>query len=345
MQREPEEYVDGTSLYQYARSTPLVLTDPMGLVPNPSDRHLGDIKMFWKRFNKKYAKNFRNLAKKRNSFKVPGVVEDYLEPYVMDKAFLGLWAMRDTFDPGGHDDGWNMFFYTCKCGWIDAGHFFANAMYARLSKMILNDLGFGKPSSLARDVVFGASHFVEVGQLAAGLHTRAVNRVRARRGLKPLPNGWGESAWTIEDLPSNWYGANFGATMKGFGRFNPNELRRIGLIGAAAGLPGIVVSQWLINRKLRGIGRPIANDFVRFLRECAVVPLNNVSKTGRRAKTLLRRDATAYGNSVRRFTPFTWRPGLARHPYAWNFSKHWKKTVSHDLLCDENGCPINRKKG
>ena len=91
--------------------------------------------------------------------------------------------------PGFTTDGSNGFVFTCRCGWIDLGHFWASALGGQ---------------SLGPSIAFYIGYLVEIIQ---------------RYG--PGPESWRESEFTIEDLPSDLLGALFGA---GFKRGDSNKI-------------------------------------------------------------------------------------------------------------------------
>ncbi len=90
-----------------------------------------------------------------------------------------------------HPTTWsdNRFIYTCKYGWIDTGHFWRSAAYGDY---------WGKHKA------YKGSVGMEVIQQITG----------------------SESAWTQEDLASNWQGAKFGHEF-GFGTWQYHDLPRL----------------------------------------------------------------------------------------------------------------------
>jgi len=105
-----------------------------------------------------------------------------------DPTLVAMAAKAIRVNPGFKSHGGNAFVFTCVCGWIDMGHFFFYASIARL----LRRLGVEK-------------------HVAAGLSTllSAAGEESQGRG----PQGWRESYYTFEDLPSNLLGAAFGANL------------------------------------------------------------------------------------------------------------------------------------
>lgn len=84
---------------------------------------------------------------------------------------------------GINTEGTNGFVFTCRCGWIDLGHFWAGAL-----------------GGFLRDARW--SYFL-------GFLVELVQR------YGPGDEGWVGSQFTIEDLPSDLMGARFGELMKG----------------------------------------------------------------------------------------------------------------------------------
>jgi hypothetical protein len=102
-----------------------------------------------------------------------------LNDYVLSDLFA-------EFYPGGNSDGSNAFVYTCKYGFLDLGHFFNAAEWA-----------YSKEGDSFGAYVKGWD--VEMNQDVV-------------RGYF-AGNGWSDSAFTAEDLNSNWQGALFGERM------------------------------------------------------------------------------------------------------------------------------------
>jgi len=202
---------------------------------------------------------------------------------------------------------------------------------------------------------------MEVTQLVMGTVVRVLNRGRPKE--TQYRAGWGYSAYTMEDLPSNWYGAGFGSRIRTYesilmGRGTPKaedrEMARMYRIVRA-----ILPLRLLIGRVTPHGARMvraaaemkegITDSFVAFLRDCGAVPLTTGKgklikmANGQPVKKLLEGDIAKYEDTVAKYLPFQWRPGDPKYPYAWNFSRTPKKTLSHDCVCDGNGSPIYKQ--
>jgi RHS repeat-associated protein len=94
---------------------------------------------------------------------------------------------RDTFFPGAIGNGRNKFVYTCKYGFIDLGHFFFSAWE-----------GYRKGAAKAYAEGIAVEELQATALILAG----------------PLTLDWGNSAFTPEDLPSDWYGSHVGEHAK-----------------------------------------------------------------------------------------------------------------------------------
>lgn len=167
------------------------------------------------------------------------------------------------FDPGapGAASSTNAFVYTCRCGWIDMGHFFANAVLAYLAaaaehvgltvnKRPLNEwLSIGLDSAVPDlealiDTVPGdqgkgmTAHVHELldsgtpreTALALGYAMEFFQqfvKLNADRQKKPWPAAVSEqrSAFTIEDLSSDRYGADMGQQVWDSLNRRPNNWR------------------------------------------------------------------------------------------------------------------------
>ncbi len=130
---------------------------------------------------------------------------------------LQLWKLAHEFHPGeGKDDPRNAFVYTCKGGWIDMGHFFFVAAGAaqfptrgyawRRALQTEADQQrerekFEKMPLPEREKYFGRSWREAQEEEKMGKPEKA-----NRRGI-----AW--SAYTIEDLPSDKFGFDFGKSL------------------------------------------------------------------------------------------------------------------------------------
>jgi hypothetical protein len=121
-----------------------------------------------------------------------------------------LCSLGNTFDPGkGVDLPSNAFVYTCKGGWIDMGHFFFSAAVA-------NAKGFAYAWKEGVKIERGQ-------QKERERYERMTPAQRRKRYGRSFTKGTAEqkarlgtvwSAYTIEDLPSDWFGAKFGVSVK-----------------------------------------------------------------------------------------------------------------------------------
>lgn len=133
-------------------------------------------------------KNFRETWKAYKDSKLTKILTKLVHPF---RGFIqnlyNLGALSVTFWPGGNkESGTNRFVYTCKCGWIDTGHFFnmATAAYATHSETV------------------------------AGIGGKVVELTQWLSQKLGIKGDWGASAYTREDLSSNAYGAKFGKELE-----------------------------------------------------------------------------------------------------------------------------------
>jgi RHS repeat-associated protein len=308
--RDPLEYVDGYSLYEYVGSRSLCCVDTFGLFPTPGQ--IGGIRdvrtqaMAWMNQQITEAGLTARLARLGGATSAERQFEK-LSP------LKKLGALKRAFDPGGDDDGTNLFVYTCKEGWIDLGHFMANAMASRALKEA------GVPEFLAWPTVYAGSKLVESHQSLTKGFGQAKGWVAVNRGIHKgisalgmsdgefsvamfkgvgyegwdSSGGWATSAYTLEDLPSNYRGAKFGAEYGG---------------GDAIG------------------------DFENFLRNAGVVDPDRILPNGRTVRSYLKDDAVKIkGIAEGRIN--------ANGVQAYAYDHNPVKTPSHDCICDENGKP------
>jgi RHS repeat-associated protein len=97
------------------------------------------------------------------------------------KTFFELVTIGYKHHPGDNTDGNNRFVYTCRYGWIDMGHFFYSAAFANI---------------LGAKTAYGMGVQIE----------------KIQDSLKRVPGmeGFSESAWTPEDLISDYHGSMLG---------------------------------------------------------------------------------------------------------------------------------------
>jgi hypothetical protein len=232
----------------------------------------------------------------RKSLREKGLPENIIN-YVLanvNESTLALIYLGTTeFDPGKADEGGNRFVYTCRCGWIDLGHFFSSAggaaVFQDISKPLANLTGGDAYYSLVAS--FGA--------FAGGVGVEFQQMYD--KTTKPV-DGWSASAWTLEDLPSDWLGAFFGPEV-----------------------PGTDFGQ-----SFERIKTQMASLFQR----CGAV--NPHTQIGNKtAGDYLNADAAAYGEAAFQ-KGFNSYKGV--DPY--NYTPFPKQTRSHCKVCDKDNNPI-----
>ncbi len=248
LQRDPLGYVDGMSLYEYARSVPVAYIDALGLTV-----HIGQIM------------SPDDALDKLREYE-QGLKKDDYEFSANASTLKGLgWK---TFFPGTAGTGDNAFVFTCRFGWLDIGHFFMSAYEAY------------KAGQRSRS---GTSWAVVLEAYKKGLAVERLQdllRITSGRLTKDMAN----SAWTPEDLPSDFAGASFGALLVGL-----DSLLRA----------GIVYDPQIGTFRPHPIPKPgeleltnIADAFADFLSNAQVVnPVGN-------AMELLKQDAASWVDST-----------------------------------------------
>jgi len=197
-QRDPAEYADGMSAYEYVTSKPTRLLDPTGTVVEAENiRAIIDVVF------EAYAHQSRGDIAYRSAWPTIAAYLQRFEPkavqgnniYGTKQAIRNLFRiayLSKGFSPGGNEmiTKSNRFVYTCQEGWIDVGHYMTSAAGAYL---------FGERASVAAGIG------VEVAQTLSFL-----NAVMGRGSI----DGWASSAFSIEDLPSDLLGAKAGQDMR-----------------------------------------------------------------------------------------------------------------------------------
>jgi len=239
-------------------------------------------------------------------------------PYGRDsltETSAALFYFASQFDTGKDDDGGNNFIYTCKCGWIDLGHFFQSAAASALLSDSLKSRGW--PGLLAKNAAIEATY---AAGFALETHQAIAHMTRGRgpiwRALKLLDrimgdplklgpqdyvtnqrgtDGWSTSAFTLEDLPSDYLGAQFGANAGRFG-------------SASQALEGI---RSLLREKLRNCG--------------AVAP-----------NSCLKNEARQHEQNAKNHR---WFGGFGSGSETFNFTRTPKRGINHNCVCDENNNP------
>lgn len=153
-----------------------------------------------------------------------GQLEPGQEPAVRQAVtnMARLVSLSMRFNPGALKDGeGNMHVYTCNGGAIDMGHFFISAAVAYAAGFLLK---FTQPGKIAaalgatpENVSLAAGYGMEVFQQGF----RSAKQTEKGASLyERLPESWRaaidglvHSAYTVEDLPSDKYGAELGGRM------------------------------------------------------------------------------------------------------------------------------------
>ena len=308
---DPTDYADGLNRSLVLASNPVRWGDPLGLYVGPSA--VGDVEDF-------VVQTAHGLSELGGGQHRPeDVLRGLLLNWVGDIPSWQLLGALGTkvFDPGGNDEGKkNLFIYTCRCGWIDLGHFFTSAA---ASRYLIDERGLSPTAATL--LSYGASLAVELHQLSAALwgdqawHQamnqglgQAINSLTGQQTFgwpTPPDEGWALSAFTYEDLPSNWQGARFGASLGNNGNMFVSMLQ--------------------------------------YLRRCGAVSTHSSDRlaNGKTAKQTLVDDAQSLKDAVIRRPSTPGRiPWNLLDPYA--ILPFPKRTPSHDCVCDRNGDPIPR---
>lgn len=124
-----------------------------------------------------------------------------------------LLELAFEFNPGAAKDSpRNRFVYNCRCGWIDMGHFFFSALAAYLAGLLLRFSSLPRtlpvvptPSEVSLALGFLVEELQDaVRRFVSGLPSPLQSLVP--EGIRGIMR----SAYTIEDLPSDAFGAAFG---------------------------------------------------------------------------------------------------------------------------------------
>ncbi len=199
------QYADGMNLYQYVRSNPVRHLDPQGLGVETQGngakivsykgaynlasgyQSQGDT---W--YTRVATSSFGSLLissyAQRMAPKPQAVqgTEMAIRQFLQNGFRVG--SMSYGFNPGGNtpNAASNRFIYTCKKGWIDAGHYMISA---------------------------GAAYAAgEQNSLLAGYGMEVAQQISLWLGIGM--NGWAQSAFTAEDLMSDLLGARAGQSMR-----------------------------------------------------------------------------------------------------------------------------------
>src|SRR6266851_4176872 len=135
---------------------------------------------------------------------------------------LRLVELGLEFNPGaGRDSPRNAFVYTCRCGWIDMGHFFISSAIAYVAGFLLRfvsslrSLLSGMTGGQASLIIgWFMEHFQEAfRQFVTGPFGGLLNLAPA--SVRDAVMGNVRSAFTVEDLPSDKFGADIGQEVFG----------------------------------------------------------------------------------------------------------------------------------
>jgi hypothetical protein len=149
--------------------------------------------------------------------------EEFFRAALTDVVSLAKLAL--DFNPGTLEDSpKNRFVYTCKCGWIDIGHFFFSATAAYGAGLVLLALETQKGDPKGILALLKKNVPVQIA-LALGVAVEVIQELVRQidimlrllnlrdllpPGVKSAIDGLAHSAFAIEDLPSDKFGAEFG---------------------------------------------------------------------------------------------------------------------------------------
>ncbi|WP_187329447.1 eCIS core domain-containing protein [Halomicronema hongdechloris] len=137
------------------------------------------------------------------------------------RTLVQLWSLGEAFNPGeGVDLPSNNFVYTCNCGWLDMGHFFFTSLAGYLESLGIHATQSNINLSTLLNLIWqlhfpsvysgGGLRAYETSLEAEEGQQRYRERLEAGEELDPGQIGTAQSAFTLEDLRSNWEGAHFG---------------------------------------------------------------------------------------------------------------------------------------
>jgi RHS repeat-associated protein len=219
---------DDTNLYRYVGNSSTNATDPLGLFVTP-DRIIGPKRAVeMAGTGALFVEGIKSLSSPKHpendlgigAFKIPGkktIREEFRKNFVKagvpasvatkmvklleredvaqfllkDKTLTALVVNAVSTWAGFTTDAQNAFVFTCESGWIDLGHFWASALAGYLR---------GEKKALRGGVA------VEIIQAL----TPPIKSLRL--------DEWHNSMFTVEDLPTDKLGAQFGAMLKKQGR-------------------------------------------------------------------------------------------------------------------------------
>jgi hypothetical protein len=176
--RDPIGERGGKNLYGFVRNSPISLRDTLGKSVDPNAIISPDTAVEFSRLGPTFVSEWL-MRIARSPVEIPSY--DWVRSHGADFA-LALNAYYNW--PGGSGNGFNKFVFTCKCGWIDSGHFWLSALG-----------GY----SLDADRSFLLGVFVEEIQSLSLFGE----------------GGWSDSRYTAEDLPTDLLGSAFGQSLKG----------------------------------------------------------------------------------------------------------------------------------
>ncbi len=260
-------------------------------------------------------------------------------------AMQGLASIHNKMDPGGSEgDGSNVFMYGCKAGWIDMGHLVLTAlahkvMLQGLTKVTLvkslipgfleksdgdrfmkvakqlTDAHLAKDDDrkvtvdgITGDRWFWARYFA----MKAGYKIEDTQTKTKQSQKQGKYDANATSAYTLEDLPSDYFGTQIAEKMER-------------------------------KHTVRGVVNVFKREMIQMMKDYKVVDLENeVNDNGRftSAREIMSKDADYYKKQVENSQVNVKDKEASRNSLSvYNYTKVWKKTKSHNILCDENGNP------
>ena len=176
LSRDNIEERGGVNLYGFVLNNPVLRFDIHGLSVDPNSIVGPDIAVGISRVGPTFVNSLL-----MNNARNPLFPYETVRKNGTPLALLANFAFNN---PGFRGNGVNRFVFTCKCGWIDSGHFWSSALG-----------GHG----LGSDTAFLLGVFVEEVQ---GIKIKGFE-------------GWSNSSYTAEDLPSDLLGSLFGQSLRG----------------------------------------------------------------------------------------------------------------------------------
>jgi RHS repeat-associated protein len=317
--RDPIGLLGGINLFEYLSGNPANGCDSLGF--SVEDVHVGGVA------------GFDGAMDRLMKSDLVGKMW-WARAFLENPSIAALGIIAKKFNPGVKTAGTNYFIYTCRCGWIDLGHIFYSAYTASLLKMITSPLN-------ATALTLIAGYAMELHQAIAKLYGntsagKAFLDLLSGLTFGGMPNakeslgGWANSAFTIEDLPSDWYGTNFG-------------IDQPGVSGAGGAVLG---KNWQpkYQKALESAIESIKARFDKLMKDCgAVDPNGQFGKNGEWLKGDANYLAAATGTAGFEDWVKTKNDkgscGLAIHINPYRFFFMHGTTPSHSCVCDRKGNP------